>query len=302
MGKWKNAIKAGRGVQRDTFPTLLLPKGEPEDTTHDLLEEVSLQTGASPRAPFSVHPIEQIAPHMVSIIWGLMSMLDDPWQLNVDCVYVRVTLGEGGGDQPLPSHAWCGSLIANMFQDGLDEWTTKAPVLALGEAVLFFGRWSHKERLPYTSARDIGFSLTGQVNWAGRTAKIKVTAYMVQEGCWAIADAVTERNTKARSPWHPKGQEEPSGPWLVLVMWMIGCEIWLREHLMGMWEVLMTPAFDTLLDVPDGASNREHQGFLEVLPEAHPLWGMEVMLEEVIKALHTQQWWEHLVVVMDQCF
>ena len=42
-------------------------------------------------------------------------------------------------------------------------------------------------------------------------------------------------------------------------------------------------------DVVDDASNREHQGFLEVLPEAHPLQEVGVLIEEVIKALHTQQ-------------
>ena len=49
-----------------------------------------------------------------------------------------MTLGEGGGDQSPPPHALSGSLIANMFQDGLEEWITEAVVLAPGEAVLFF--------------------------------------------------------------------------------------------------------------------------------------------------------------------
>ena len=50
MGKHKNATKAGRGAQRDTFPTPSFSGGEPEDTSHDLLEEVSLQMGTSPKA------------------------------------------------------------------------------------------------------------------------------------------------------------------------------------------------------------------------------------------------------------
>ena len=36
-------------------------------------------------------------------------------------IHVRVTIGEGGGDQPQPSHAWSGLLIAEMFQDGHKE-------------------------------------------------------------------------------------------------------------------------------------------------------------------------------------
>ena len=54
------------------------------------------------------------------------------------CIQARVTLGEGGGDNPPPPYAWTGSLIANMFQDGLEEQIIEAVVLAPGEAVLFF--------------------------------------------------------------------------------------------------------------------------------------------------------------------
>ena len=54
-------------------------------------------------------------------------------------VHIRVTLGEGEGDQPPPFHAWSGSLIVDMFQEGLEEWITKTVVLAPSEAILFFG-------------------------------------------------------------------------------------------------------------------------------------------------------------------
>ena len=49
------------------------------------------------------------------------------------------------------------------------------------------------------------------------------------------------------------------------------------------------PVLNAQLDLVDDTSNREHQGFLEVLLEAHPLQGVGVLIEEVIKALHTQQ-------------
>ena len=50
------------------------------------------------------------------------------------------------------------------------------------------------------------------------------------------------------------------------------------------------PALDMPLDVVDNASNREHQGFLEVLPEAHPIQGaVGVLIEKMMKALYTQQ-------------
>ena len=44
--------KAGGGAQKDTSPTPSFCGGKPEDTIHDLLEEVSLQMGTSPGAPF----------------------------------------------------------------------------------------------------------------------------------------------------------------------------------------------------------------------------------------------------------
>ena len=49
MGKPKKATKEGRGVQRDTSPTLSFCGGKPEDTTNNMLEEVSLQMGVYPK-------------------------------------------------------------------------------------------------------------------------------------------------------------------------------------------------------------------------------------------------------------
>ena len=55
------------------------------------------------------------------------------------CIHSRVTLGEPEGDQPPPSHAWNGLLIADMFHDGLEEQTMEAVVQAPREVILFFG-------------------------------------------------------------------------------------------------------------------------------------------------------------------
>ena len=46
------------------------------------------------------------------------------------CIKVRLTLREGGGDQPPPSHAWTNSLMTDIFQNGLEERITEAVVLA----------------------------------------------------------------------------------------------------------------------------------------------------------------------------
>ena len=84
-----------------------------------------------------------------------------------------MTLGEGGGKQPPPSHAWSGLLIVDMFQEGLEEQITTAVVLVPGEAILFFGQCSHKEGLPLENARDVGFSLTGSLNGASKTTQVR---------------------------------------------------------------------------------------------------------------------------------
>ena len=120
-------------------------------------------------------------------------------------IQVRVTLGEGWGDQPPPSHAWTSSLIADMFQDDIEEWITEAVVLTPGEAILFFRRWSLKEGLPLSNAREVGFSLASPVNWAGREAQVELMVSTVQEGCRAITDAFVEKRTKASGPGHSQG-------------------------------------------------------------------------------------------------
>ena len=47
--------------------------------------------------------------------------------------------------------------------------------------------------------------------------------------------------------------------------------------------------FSVLVEVVDDVGDREHQGILEASPELHPLLGVGVLIEEVIKFLCTQQ-------------
>ena len=144
MGKHKNATKGGSDAQKGISPSMSSCAGEADNTgdvVHVLRDEVASledtlsQMGTSSKMPFH-------------FVW--CSRLPSKWFLSPEhqqsnpahedlmlyCVQVRVTLVEGGGDQPPPSHAWTGSLIANMFQDGL-EWITEVVVLAPREAILF---------------------------------------------------------------------------------------------------------------------------------------------------------------------
>ena len=121
------------------------------------------------------------------------------------CIQVGVTLGEGRGDQLPPLQAWNGLLITNILQETCPrDCITESVVLALGEAILFFGRHSCNEGLLYCDAQDIEHGLMGSITWTGRTAQVEATVKTIQEGCRTIEDAVPERKMKDRGPGHPQ--------------------------------------------------------------------------------------------------
>ena len=75
-------------------------------------------------------------------------------------------------------------LITDILQEACPgDQITKAVVLVLGQAILFFGRCSCKEGLLYRNAQDIELGLKGHANWAGRTAQVEATVNTMQEGC-----------------------------------------------------------------------------------------------------------------------
>ena len=211
MGKHKNAARGEANAQKVTSPTLSSHGGEAghgEETGHDLrdnvasLEEQLSQMGAPSRMPFRFMQSSQLPSK-----WSLSPEHQQDHPAHEDqtcyCIHVRLTLGERWGNHPPPSHAWSGSLIGDTFLGGLEEQITKAVVLAPGEAILFFGCQSLKEGIPLRNARNVGFSLTGPVNWVCRTVQVQVTVNTIQEGHQAIVDAVVEMRTKVRGPGHP---------------------------------------------------------------------------------------------------
>ena len=123
---------------------------------------------------------------------------------------------------------------------------------------------------------------------------------MVQEGHWAIADAVMGK-MKARGLGHPWGSgraiQSLAGACIV-DDWMQGLD---ERASNGEVRKLVMPVLNVSLDAVDVAGDREHQGFLKAVPEAYPVQGLGVLIEEVIKALSTQQWQQHPAAVTDQC-
>ena len=87
------------------------------------------------------------------------------------CVHVRVTLGEGRGDQPALSHVWSGLQITDMLQESCPgDWITETVVLTPGKQ-FFFGRCLHREGSPYRVQMVLnsawGVQIIGQENCTG---------------------------------------------------------------------------------------------------------------------------------------
>ena len=147
------------------------------------MEEVFLPMGTPSKTPFRLTQLSRL-PSKQSLSpecqWDHSVTPEDQTHY---CFHMRVTFGEGRGDQLPPSHAWNGSLIANILQAACPrDHITEAAVLALGEAILFFGRHLHKEGLLCCDAQDIKHGLMGSVTWAGRTGQVEATVNTMQEG------------------------------------------------------------------------------------------------------------------------
>ena len=105
------------------------------------------------------------------------------------CLEIHVTLTEGLGAVPTPFHSWMPPLMEDMLHDAR-TWLTKAVVTGPGRAVLFYGRHSMGEGLTAEEARDAAFLLTGAGTWVGKLAFLAADPMTIQEGWWAIAQAV----------------------------------------------------------------------------------------------------------------
>ena len=77
------------------------------------------------------------------------------------CIHIRMTLGEGGGDQPPPSNAWSGLLILDMFQEGLKEQITEAVVLAPREANPILWMMIKQGRAPLGKCQGLRIQVDG---------------------------------------------------------------------------------------------------------------------------------------------
>ena len=213
MGKHKTANKGGANSQKGTsfFPSS--QDGEEGDMLWDPKEEIApgkevlSHPNTSPKMPFRFKRTSQLPSERSVSSEHQWDCSPTPQDRRHYCIQVRVILGDRGGNQPPPSHAWGGCLITNILQEVWPEdQVTEAMVLSPGEAILFFSRCSKNKELPYHRARNIEFGLGGPFNWAWRPAQIEALKTSMQEGHHTITKAVVERKMKARGPGWPWGK------------------------------------------------------------------------------------------------
>ena len=102
-----------------------------------------------------------------------------------------MTLIEELGAVSPPSHSWVAPLVEDMLCD-VRTGRTEAVVMGPDRAVLFYGRHSLGEGLTTDEARDATFLLTGVGTWAGKQAYLAANPMTIQEGQWAIAQAIKD--------------------------------------------------------------------------------------------------------------
>ena len=134
--------------------------------------------------------------------WSLARRLPSNHPNTKHCLEIFVTLTEELGAVPPPSHSWMAPLMEDMLQDSRTE-LTKVVVIGPGRAVLFYGRCSMVEGSTVDKARDATFLLTGAGTWVGKLAYLVADPMTIQEGRWAIAQAITDHQAKARGTGCP---------------------------------------------------------------------------------------------------
>ena len=116
-----------------------------------------------------------------------------------------MTLTKETGATPPPSHALMVPVVEDMFCLGRAG-LTKAVVTDPSRAILFCRRWSLGEGLSLGEVRDTKFTLTGVGTWVGKSAYLAADPLTIQEGWWAIAQAITECQIEVRGPGWPCSQ------------------------------------------------------------------------------------------------
>ena len=164
----------------------------------------------------------------VGILWTFMRQFTYPQGQKALLYSGESNAGRWRRQSTPLSHAWGGCLITNILEEAWPEdWITEAMVLSWGEAILFFGRCSMNEGLPYHRARKIEFGLGGPFNWAGKPTQIEALRKPMQQSHCDIIEAVVEKKMKASVQGQPHGKaRHPRTPAVTydIEEWMWGLE------------------------------------------------------------------------------
>ena len=176
------------------------------------------------------------------------------------------------------------------IQDGLEEWITEAMVLAPRGGDLIFGQWSLREELPLGNVRDVGFCLGVPINWAGREAQVEMMMISVQEGCWAIADAIMVKRTKARDQDAPAELQRQTRHPQQCTTSKSGCKAWRKMLPKWSWEMMKWVVMglsgrklilSIWVEVEDGMEDKVPHDYEETLLVDPPLQEEGVQIGEV---------------------
>ena len=119
------------------------------------------------------------------------------------CLEIHVTLTEKLGAVPPLSHAWTAPLVEDMLCNARTS-LTEAVVMGPCRSILFYGRHLLGEGLTLDEARDAAFLFTRVGTWVGKPAYLAADPMTIQEGQWAITQAITDCWVMARGPGHPQ--------------------------------------------------------------------------------------------------
>ena len=148
MGKHRNTSKSGGGTKRH-FPYPISSRQamwcRPGSDRGDSINGGSITTdGHICKNALQIHMIKHIALHTLPISQVSAGSLSYPDDWTCYYIHIRVTLREGRGDQPPPSHALNGLLIADILQESLSQ--DPCAVFCWFESVIPSRDWNRQTR------------------------------------------------------------------------------------------------------------------------------------------------------------
>ena len=237
------------------------------------------------------------------------SSLPEHWQSNpaqegqTHCIWVRVTLGEGGGAQPPPPHAWTGLLIADMFQDGLEEQITDAVVLAPKRQSYFLDDDGSKRGSLLMMWGMLDSAWVAKSIGQGERIKWKWQWVLSRKVIGPLQLPLQKRESRPGGQDTPEEQQRPTRTPQKCTTSKSGCKAWRKMLLKLSWEItkqiIMGLSRRMLIlsfwvEVEDGVEDNVPHNYCKTLLADLPLQEEEVQIKEASTVSINQPWLEGL--------